>query len=173
MFALAYIFLLISELIWMNSISIEHIYGFNRCWTHGLKDHWCKNRCFIALDVVFAYINWIQINIIYDQLEVLGNSWREIHHYNDVMMSTIASQITSLTIAYSTVYSGADQRKHQRFASLAFVQGIHRGPVNSPHKGPLTRKMFPFNDVIMRWKMTTKSTYQYHALVNYRSSESI
>ena len=47
-------------------------------------------------------------------------------------MGTMASQITSLTIVYSTPYSGADQRKHQSFASLAFVLGIHRGPVNSP-----------------------------------------
>ena len=50
---------------------------------------------------------------------------------------------------YSLVYSDADQKKHQSFASLAFVRGIHRGPVNSPHKGPVTRKMFPFDDVIM------------------------
>ena len=70
-------------------------------------------------------------------------------HYNDVIMGMIASQITSLTIVYSTVYSDADQRKHQSSASLAFVQGIHRGPVNSPHKWPVTRKMFPFDDVIM------------------------
>ena len=40
-------------------------------------------------------------------------------------------------------------RKHQSSASLAFVRGIHRGPVNSPHKWPVTRKMFPFDDVIM------------------------
>ena len=64
-------------------------------------------------------------------------------------MGTIASQITSLTIVYWTVYSGADQSKHQSSASLAFVRGIHRGPVNSPHKWPVTRKMFPFDDVIM------------------------
>ena len=67
----------------------------------------------------------------------------------DVIMGAIASQITSLTIAYSTVYSDADQRKHQSSASLAFVWGIHRGSVNSPHKWPVTRKMFPFEDVIM------------------------
>ena len=60
-----------------------------------------------------------------------------------------STQITSLTIVYSTVYSDADQRKHQSSASLAFVWGIHRGPVNSPHKWPVTRKMFPFDDVIM------------------------
>ena len=64
-------------------------------------------------------------------------------------MGSMASQITSLTIVYSAVYSGADQRKHQSSASLAFVRGIHRGPVNSPHKWPVTRKMFPFDDVIM------------------------
>ena len=64
-------------------------------------------------------------------------------------MGAMASQINSLTIVYSTVYSGADQRKHQSSASLAFMQGIHRGPVNSPHKWPVTRKMFPFDDVIM------------------------
>ena len=70
-------------------------------------------------------------------------------HYNDVIMTTIASQITSLTIVYSAVYSDADQSKHQSSASLAFVWGIHRGPVNSPHKWPVTRKIFSFDDVIM------------------------
>ena len=64
-------------------------------------------------------------------------------------MSATVSQITSLTIVYSTVYSGTDQRKHQSSASLAFVQEIHRWPVYSPHKGPVTWKMFPFDDVIM------------------------
>ena len=70
-------------------------------------------------------------------------------HYDDVIMDAIASQITSLTIVYSNVYSGADQSKHQSSASLAFLWGIHRGPVNSPHKWPVTRKIFPFDDVIM------------------------
>ena len=70
-------------------------------------------------------------------------------HHDDVIMGAIASPITSLTIVYSTVYSDADQRKHQSSAALAFVSGSHRGPVNSPHKWPVTRKMFPFDDVIM------------------------
>ena len=70
-------------------------------------------------------------------------------HYNDVVMGMMESQITSLTIVYSNVYSGADQRKHQISTSLAFVWGIHRGPVNSPHKWPVKRKMFPFDDLIM------------------------
>ena len=71
------------------------------------------------------------------------------HHYGDAIMGVLASQITSPTIVYSNFYSGADQRKHQSSASLAFVQGIHRRPVNSPRKWPVTRKMFPFDDVIM------------------------
>ena len=75
-------------------------------------------------------------------------SWTQFHN-NDVIMSAMASQITSLTIVYSIVYSGADQRKHQSSASLAFERRIHLWPVNSPHKWPVTRKMFPFDDVIM------------------------
>ena len=63
-------------------------------------------------------------------------------HYNDVIMGAMASQITSLTIVYSSVYSGAEQRKHESSASLAFVPGIHRWPVNSPHQWPVTRKIF-------------------------------
>ena len=71
-------------------------------------------------------------------------SWSNciMSHYNDVIMGAMASQITSLTFFYSTVYSGADQRKHQSSASLAFVRGIHRWPMNSPHKGPLSGKSF-------------------------------
>ena len=55
-------------------------------------------------------------------------------HYNDVIMGVMVSQIISLAIVYSTVYSGADQRKHQSSASLAFVREIHQRPVNFPHK---------------------------------------
>ena len=78
-----------------------------------------------------------------------GISLHEHDYYNDVIMGAIASQVTCLTIVFSTVYVDTDQRKHQSSASLAFVWGIHRGPVNSLHKWPVTRKMFPFDDVIM------------------------
>ena len=70
-------------------------------------------------------------------------------HYSGVIMGAMASPITGVSIVYTTVCSGADQRKHQCFASLAFAMGIHRWPVNSPHKGPVTQKMFPFYDVVM------------------------
>ena len=92
-------------------------------------------------------------------------TWYCIQHYSgdwvyceelgkndsDVIMGMMASQITSLTIVYSTIYSGVDQRKHQSSASLAFVWGIHRWLVNSPHKWPVMWKMFPFDDVIINW----------------------
>ena len=87
-------------------------------------------------------------------------------YYDDVRMGAIASQITSLTIVYSIVYSDADQRKHQSSASLAFVRGIHRGPVNSPHKWPVTRKMFPFDDVIMSQTNVTDIYFWAFPLVN-------
>ena len=65
-------------------------------------------------------------------------------------MSAKGSQITGVSVVHSTVCLGVDQRKHQSSASLAFVRGIHRWSVNSPHKGPVTRKIIPFDDVIMR-----------------------
>ena len=61
----------------------------------------------------------------------------------------VASQITSPTTVYSTLYSGADQSKHQSSAPLAFVWGIHRWVVHSSHKGSVTRKMFLFDGAIM------------------------
>ena len=64
-------------------------------------------------------------------------------------MGAMESQITSLTIVYSTVYSGADQRKHHSSTPLDFVRGIHRSPVNSPHKWQVAQKTFPLDDVII------------------------
>ena len=72
-----------------------------------------------------------------------------LSHYSDILVSAMASQITGVLMVGWTICSGADQRKHWSSESLAFVKGIHRWPVNSPHKGPVTRKMFPFDDIIM------------------------
>ena len=66
-------------------------------------------------------------------------------------MGTIVSQITSLTVVYSTVHSNAENIKAPGHWPLLW--GIHRGPVNSPHKWPVTRKMFPFDDVIMMTRL--------------------
>ena len=86
--------------------------------------------------------------------------WDIILHYIDVIMSMMASQITQ-----PTVYSGTHQRKHQSSTSLAFVRGIHRWPVNYPHKVPVTQKMFPFDDV----NMTQVSLY----LIVFRRSKAL
>ena len=93
------------------------------------------------------YCYWLRTSIGFGKID--HTSHKSTWHYNDVIMSVMASESTSLMIVCLTVYWGADQRKHQSSASLAFVRGIHRWPVNSPHKGPVTRKMFPFDDVIM------------------------
>ena len=96
-----------------------------------------------------SFTSWT-IKLFSSWFIVWCNSISNSTHFNDVIIGAKASQITSLAIVYSAVYSGADQRKHQSSASLAFVRGIHRGPVNSPHKWQVTRKMFPFGDVIMQ-----------------------
>ena len=69
-------------------------------------------------------------------------------HHSNVIKSTMASQITSPTIVYSTVCSFTDQSKHQSSASLVLVRGINRWPDNFTHKGPITQRMFPFDGVI-------------------------
>ena len=106
-----------------------------------------KYACNSIYDVQYQYSrSWkleIRLNLVWSLKDTLL-------HYDDVKMGAMTSHITSLTIVYATVYSDADQRKHQSPASLAFVLGIHRGPVNSPHKWPVTPKMFPFHDVIMK-----------------------
>ena len=114
------------------------------------------------------YTNYIfRMNQIDNREQAVGcGEGVTLCHYGDVIMDAIASQITSLTSVYFTVYSDADQRKHQRTASLAFVRGIHRGPVNSPHKWPVTRKMFPFDDVIMPSRPISQAATSY---VRYRT----
>ena len=101
----------------------------------------CDNN-FAVRDQWFTSIHRMKLN-----LRLGATPFQGCIHYIDVIMSAMELQITSLTVVYSTVYSGADQRNHQ--SSLAFVRGIHRWPVNSPHNRPVTRKMFPFYDVIM------------------------
>ena len=123
--------------IWQHLLDRKRI-NLDRCSTELPNYHWFRqwpsNPC------LFRYTT--------KEPRISTHDW-VTRHYNDVIVSVMASQITSLTIVYLTVYSGTDQRQHQSPASLAFVRGIHRWPVNSPHKGPVTRKMFPFDDVIM------------------------
>ena len=100
---------------------------------------------FCASQDVWRVVNDRQLEYLVPPWEWIlqtNKPYRTLLQYDDVIMGAMASQITSLTIVYSTVYSGADQSQHQSSASLAFVWGIHWGPVNSPHKWPVTRKCF-------------------------------
>ena len=90
-------------------------------------------------------------NIVENVPVMSGN---QAYHYSDVIMNAMTSQITGVSIVCSSVCSGADQREHQSSASLAFVRGVHRQSVDSPHKGPVTRKMFPYDDVIIKYTCT-------------------
>ena len=98
-------------------------------------------------------------HIISIYIALITSSSRFLHH-SDVIKGAMASQITSITMVCSTVYSGADQRKHQSSASLIFGRGIHRWPVNFQHKGPVRRKMFPFDDVIIEYRFLVSFCHQ-------------
>ena len=118
----------------------------------GTRGRWVKS----ILDLSFYYRNFVfGIMVLLNGLLNIPDFAKTAiaifgkFHYSDVIIGAITSQITRVSIVYSTVCSGVDQRKQQSFASLAFVGGIHRWPVNSPHKGPVMRKMFPFDDVTM------------------------
>ena len=150
--------------------SLKYIHYF-------LVGKFCTMRLAIYNFQLFSNL-WISILVTQNHL---------VSHYNDVTMGAIASQITSRTIVFSTVYLDTAQRKHQSSASLAFVRGIHRRPVNSPHKWPVTRKMFPFDDVIMRernsnaketrpivlWKMCCDCGFQHYCDVTMGSIASL
>ena len=90
----------------------------------------CAKRASELNDVYEIYIPpWTKL-LGYTGFGLSCTHWawitQENFHYIDVTMTTMVSQITSLTVVYSIVYSGVDQRKHQSSASLAFVRGIHR-----------------------------------------------
>ena len=100
-------------------------------------------------DKVFIYILQMKASKFYPSrqdlqyiMRYISNTLQRRHNGHD------GYEITSIAIVCSTVYSGANQRKHQSSASLAFVREIHRWPVNSSHKWPVMGKMFPFDDVI-------------------------
>ena len=120
-------------------------------------------------DLVVLCLFWPCYQLLWDNLVsspiffrvtalTLGTSVGQVSlHYSVIIMGAMASQITNILIVYSTLCSGTDQRKHQSSMPLAFVWGIHQWPVNSPHKEPVTRKMFPFDDIIMEWLCCIRS----------------
>ena len=118
--------------------------------THPILKHFelSSSKVFCNFTLIYFFAVFVIVVVVIVLYDAPPKSLFEFY-YSDVIMGAIGSQIASLTIVHSTVYPDADPRKHQSSASLAFVRGIHRGPVNSPHKWPVTQKMFPFDDVIV------------------------
>ena len=106
-------------------------------------------------------------------ISIICRHWCGAYHYSYVIMSVLASQITTVSSVCPTVCSGVHQRKYQSVASHAFVRRTHRWPVDSAHKGPTTRRMFPFDDVVMYlesswsscWKIRTQLFYVANSLI--------
>ena len=151
---------LLAQLSWFpdteTAQAVENIpWGTQRSFTLHSQYHGCWWPGDARSQGISSYI--IDLNLLkYSSICIVCVDVCGVLHHNqvwhccDVIMGTMASQITSLTIVYSAVYSGADQREHQSSASLAFVWEINRGPVNSQHKWPIKWEMFPFDDVIMK-----------------------
>ena len=107
-----------------------------------------NSRIFGCLGRLIAYVSSLQCNRLHiatDDDGIIRD--KNCKNYCDVLMSAMASQITGVSIVCSSVCSGADQRKHQSSAPLAFVRESTGWAVDSPHKGPVTRKKFSFDSV--------------------------
>ena len=96
-------------------------------WT--TSEIWCRHiqiylkmSCFCSSPKVLAHRERGVYVYVYIYIYIY------IYHYTDVTMNAMASQITGLSIVYSNICPGADQRKHQTSTPLTFVRGIHRFP---------------------------------------------
>ena len=122
----------------------------------------CVRWVTIALSNNFTLVLWLYLPVLGRVIGMVSVEPKlALWHYSGVIISMMAFQITGISIVCSTVCSGTDPRKRESSASLAFVREIHRRPVNSPQKGPVTRKMFPFEDVIM------DNSLQMYCLLSY------
>ena len=122
---------------WLGAVQATSHY-LNQWWlvyrriyaSRGFNELSAHYNCFMHITTPPLWWHVHNFEAILSALLNLNLEWNSVTHYTDVIMAAIASQITSLTIVYSTVYSDADQRKHQSSASLAFVRGIHRPRTN-------------------------------------------
>ena len=160
--------LIITEVLWYSPVGK---------FTGNAKDiyYWYKFRNYqFNITAISARGQWVNTQSVVRFCKISHTIDLSLGHYSDVIMGMMASQITSLTIDCSTVYPGADQRKHQSWASLAFVQGIHQWPVDSLHKWPVTQKMFPLDDVTMevlhqvRGKCSTRESLDYILILHIK-----
>ena len=108
-----------------------------------------KPSLWLSYDATWYNI-WYDIYISFIMWQNELRLW--FNHYDDVIMRAMASQITSLTIVCSNVYSRRRSKESSKLRVAGLVRGVHQWAVNSPHKWPVTRKMFTFDDVIMQSK---------------------
>ena len=128
----------------LKSFSVQHPdYQINSAWWLWRVDSWRRLSIsrFMCRSVSSQALQW---------------------HYSDLIMSTMASQRTAVWIVCSAFWLGTDQREHQSFESLAFVRGIHCWPVDSPHKGPITRKLFHLMTSSWRKDVSDNSIWKNH-----------
>ena len=143
----------------INKTIVKHLTTYEisatRCVPRIIQDAntywWTQGIWALSLQFYIIHIYHISIRVFKCMSDIYFPCYDVMIHLSIAVTSYWAHWclITSVSIVYSTVCPGADERKHQSSASLAFVRGIHRWPVNSPHKGPVTPKMFPSDDVIM------------------------
>ena len=122
-----------------NLVMLSYVCIYQLAWYVGWWVQAEESSALITPSHVSPAIMWCWFQV---QVRAHINSCKYMYHYNDVIMTTMASKITSLTVVYSTIYSDADQRKHQSSALLAFVWGIHRDRWNPRTKGQLRGKCF-------------------------------
>ena len=102
---------------------------------------------FATTEILF-YI-WIHFSMTNKESVSTNQHYTKSLYYSDIITTVMASQITGVSIVCSFFWLGEHHRKHQSSASLTFVRGIHNWSVDSPLKGPVARKTFPLDDVIM------------------------
>ena len=108
---------------------------------------YCGNSTMLAVELPQSCAKaliWISSDIFHQLI-----CREESCHHNGVIMGAIESQIISLTIAYSIIFFRRRSKKTSKLRVTGLCAGNSPGTVNSPHKWPVTRKMFPFDDVIV------------------------
>ena len=130
-----------------HDVKYHYAYGIHK-WSLLLQNYGIFNTVWVFWNVLWKHSHFPHYWLLCDESTRHRSIQSFYSHCTDVIMSAMASQFTSVSIVCSTVRSGADQRRQQSSTLLTFVRGIHRLPVNSPHKGPVTRKLLRFGDII-------------------------
>ena len=149
------VWLYIYMCIYINKTTLPWVFCFIKNILHCFRDMYIKKTYWNIHKINFRgkpviLDNWPKLFIVYYLIPLIFHRSDQLlwycsvltwSHYSDVIINAMAPQITGVSIIFFVVCSGVDQ-KHQSSASLAFMRGIHRWPLDSPHKEPVTRKCF-------------------------------